>query len=315
MEVIDISGTWGPDGDVWFGTTSGVLRFDGEKWNQYRLVDGERLEFWEDFPPVLSLTVSPDGDLIAGACGGIYQFRDESWFVVPLTDADFFGRNCFGPVAVGPEGDLWFSIWDGQTNGFGIFHLSDGGLTRYTDDYVIDYEMVEGFPEERNSTEGEWLPDNFVTTIITDLSGAVWIASGGETAELSRFDGQEWTTISGTDYLLGEFLSATKGPDGSLWFHTDQGFSHFDGETWITYLIREKPMNYVSFSHSTIDGLGNFWFFDDSGSYHFDGGTLIFVTVGDEEPSSGVLPIADFDEGGIWLAGDEGFVRINLKDE
>lgn len=66
-------------------------------------------------------------------------------------------------MAVVAEDDLWF----------GIFHLDNGGLTRYEDETMTEFEIVEGLPKESTVTEGEFLPDNLVTSIVTDPDGSV----------------------------------------------------------------------------------------------------------------------------------------------
>ena len=269
-----LSALRGPDGDMWFGTDSGVSRFDGDSWYNYRLVEGERLDFWEDtgFPlVVLSLTLSPDGHVVAGGCGGIYRYAGGEWNDYWPADSDFVWMDCTWPLAVGPEEELWFGIFDGQTNGFGVFHFDGDVWTRYQDDTMTEFDIVEGFPEVTTATEGKFLADNFVTSIATDPDGAMWFVTSNM---ISRFDGQEWMNISGIEYLLGEILSVTGGLDRPLWFHTDQAFSHFDGEIWTAYSITDVPMEHFPSSYSTTDIYGDLWFGVPNGLFHFDGENL-----------------------------------------
>jgi ligand-binding sensor domain-containing protein len=57
-----------PDGVAWFGTSSGVSRFDGETWTTFTRFDGLAGDY------VQSIAVAPDGTLWFGTFRGISHY-------------------------------------------------------------------------------------------------------------------------------------------------------------------------------------------------------------------------------------------------
>jgi ligand-binding sensor domain-containing protein len=65
--------------------------------------------------------------------------------------------------------------------------------------------------------------------------------------------------------LAGNFVwSIAVAPDGTLWFGTDHGLSHFDGETWTTYTMEDGlPSTPITSIAVTADG--KLWFSSGGG--------------------------------------------------
>jgi hypothetical protein len=103
----------GGDGELWFGTSDGVSRFDGQTWTTYTtehgLADNE----------VGSVALGPDGDLWFGTSGGVSRYDGSTW--TTYTNEDGLAHTHVASVAVGPDGALWFgtmggvSRFDGET--------------------------------------------------------------------------------------------------------------------------------------------------------------------------------------------------------
>jgi hypothetical protein len=303
----------GADSDVWFAGWEGVSRFDGTGWHHYSMVEGERLEMWEEAlggAIALSLVRSPDQSVVAGSCGGIYRYEDGTWVESWPAEAEFVWRLCPWPLAIGPGEELWFGHFDGQANGFGLFHFDGSEWSRHEADAMTEYELVDGFLEPKNVTAGQFLSDNMVTSIALDPDNSLWSVSAGPSNALDYFNGQEWSTLSGDEYLKGEVLSVCEGPDGSLWFQTDQGFSHYDGRIWTTYSISDMDLDYGYFSSSTTGPDGDFWLGELGGLLRFDGKDLTYFTFPDEVMGGGIgLPAIDQD-GAVWAPGHDGVLRF-----
>ncbi len=76
-EILDASVltvTAAPDGTLWVGTNTGISKFDGENWTNYRPeIVGERI--WPCIIGFLpSLAIAPDGSVWYGTSCGIYRF-------------------------------------------------------------------------------------------------------------------------------------------------------------------------------------------------------------------------------------------------
>jgi len=65
----------------------------------------------------------------------------------------------------------------------------------------------------------------------------VWVATQGDW--VYRYSGGEWEQFKGEDpdvELPSPYVnSVTVAPDGSLWFGTDGGAAHFDGDAWESF--------------------------------------------------------------------------------
>ncbi len=117
------------------------------------------------------------------------------------------------------------------------------------------------------------LAGDYITSLAVDSNNILWAGSIDiDTNELniggvSRFDGQNWETYTGTQYLPDNtviYLSAT--PDNHLWVVTLKGISHYDGQNWEKYLFNSKdvdPNGYLTdiyeFAAMTIDEEGGVW--------------------------------------------------------
>ena len=97
----------GPEGDTWFGTDSGLYRFDGENWVSYL---DDRFG-----TSVTSITIASDGTLWCGGYGNygyLAHFDGTTWTIYKLPG--YF----IDSVTVSPKGDVW-AILDtpGETHG------------------------------------------------------------------------------------------------------------------------------------------------------------------------------------------------------
>ena len=88
----------GKDGNMWFGTTEGVRRYDGMAWTTYTSEDGLYGS------QVNTLCVTRNGDMYAGTNMGMSLFRQGAW------------QRVFPP-----EGDLPWPIYD-------LLEASDGSI-------------------------------------------------------------------------------------------------------------------------------------------------------------------------------------------
>lgn len=61
--------------------------------------------------------------------------------------------------------------------------------------------------------------------IVVAPNGALWF---GTVSDVSRFDGESWTTFTKDDGLASNYAqSVAVGPDGAVWFGTGGGISRY----------------------------------------------------------------------------------------
>ena len=87
----------GPDGRLWFGTSDGVLSWDGTSWTHE--LRGR---------PVYPRLVASDGSIWAGSAStGAFRYADGAWAAVELPEA-FAGAEVFD-LDEGTDGSIWIA--------------------------------------------------------------------------------------------------------------------------------------------------------------------------------------------------------------
>ncbi len=244
-----------PDGALWFATSDGVARFDGETWASYQLADDNGVG-----RHVRSIAVALDGAVWVGTyMGGVSWSRGGAWTThrTPIELDDGPIANDVQVVHVTPAGVLWvgtrigLSRFDGETwrhfdvedglAGFDVLAIAegtDGDLWVGTRGGFMDPTGggISRFDGEvwTTLTEADGLAENYVQAIAVGPEGAVWI--GMQSLGVSRLtDG--WETYTQADGLPGDDVTALAvADDGSLWLGTrGGGAAQFDGWTWVTY--------------------------------------------------------------------------------
>lgn len=144
-------------------------------------------------------------------------------------------------------GDLWFG-----TNSEGLYRFDGTSFTHYS--------------------EQDGLCSNFVTCIIQDLEGRLWL---GTDKGLCKFDGDTFTHVpipwDGNENLWGEGLNANKvlsliqDKQGNIWFGTwGAGAFRYDGQDFTSFLANEGRKQADSVNRNVIQSIledkeGNIW--------------------------------------------------------
>jgi uncharacterized RDD family membrane protein YckC/sugar lactone lactonase YvrE len=156
-------------------------------------------------------------------------------------------------------------------------------------------------------TDGE-LEDTEATGLAIASDGTVWFST--LTRAVYHFDGEVWTTYTEDDGLASNIvLSATRGPDGALYFATAEGVCRFDGETWTTYTESAHLAGGPGVIAFTSDG--TLWYGTASGATRYDGENWITYTTGDGLVANYVLDIVVGSDGALWFGTNGGVSRLD----
>lgn len=261
-------------GDVWFGTDTGISRFNGE---------------WTNFFPteygfqgsVLSLTESTeDGRVWAGTDrGDVLVWNGQTWTKV----LDL-------PGAVHAVIVVDSQVWIG----------SDSGLYIWDESAVVEVEFLQGRRIQALASQGtsiwvgakdglwihqrnQWvevnvgnvLPDLDVTAIWVDPAGPVWVAAGGDLAWRDQTSGI-WTSIPTEILQLTNpvpITSLTGTPDGVVWGGTSGNGPFRVLDRAVLFAISgegEIGLTTPFVQAVAIDEDGLVWFGTQSGAFRFD---------------------------------------------
>ena len=258
-------------GDLWFGSSRGVSRFDDESFHTYSKKNGLS-EY-----TVFDITEDSDGNLWFSTYEGVTQFDgvDSQTY----TTKDGLAHNLVLTTLQDKAGVFWFATFKGVSR-------FDGST----------FETMTLGDQERNA----------VLAIFEDASGVLWF---GTTAGVIRYDGERWQNFTSADGLVSNQISTIfQDRDGVLWFGMKsfllgipgKGISRFDGKTFQN-LTTEDGLAHNSVNAICQDEDGHLWFATGGGVSEYDGVRFRNHTVGDGLGDNRVLSAFSDREGVLWF--------------
>ena len=280
-------------GVKWFGTSRGLLRYDGMEWryfkNQEHLGENEvlALEYeLSDSGPELWLATIKGVSVVAYNVDGV-------------TAATSYGTEdgLLGDTVTAVTVDARHNKFFGFDGGLIFFNSGAMDTIRYAD-YTAN--MVNG-------------PVND----LAHRSDSIYIAqTGGIGRFISGVDGitgaSRWTSEYGMTPLSGNINCVTIDSKGHQWFGTDQGVEQHIGlkakENWIAYTTAEGLVqNFVE--SVSEDKAGGMWFGTRGGVSRLYDGNWTSYSVADGLASDTVYDVA-FDADTVWIATHRGISSL-----
>ena len=164
------------------------------------------------------------GYIWIGTFGGLARFDGQRFTVFDSANTPGFGSDEIVSLYESRSGALWIGTVDG-----GLIRLQDGVATTYT--------------------EGDGLPNRWVTSIRSDVEGQVWInTAAGGVAHFAGTKLEAYPTHRGK--AVREFFLQAQ--DGSMWFRCGQDVVRFAADGSIATLHSTMPT--VFFVHEARDG-------------------------------------------------------------
>ncbi|TAH27143.1 MAG: hypothetical protein EAZ07_02615 [Cytophagales bacterium] len=136
----------------------------------------------------------------------------------------------------------------------------------------------------RNFYDSELLRDFFITSLIEDQKGNIWVTSFG-TGVIKITPQGDTIHYSEPDGLVYNYVEeVAEDKNGDIWFATTDGLGRYDGKEWFKYFESNKTsiVPYHAFTDICKDNQGNLWFTNNIGNsnssiwqiHKFDGNEL-----------------------------------------
>jgi signal transduction histidine kinase len=303
--------------DVWVGTDTGVLRWNGAAISNEGLdsalrtaattamIGDRESNVWIGTDrgvlrvnargvsrfeggggePVTALFEDREGSLWIGTPGGLERVRDSSFVNYGATEGMPSGDT--GPVHVDAEGRTWFAPSTG-----GLFWLRGGRVGRVTADGLRD-------------------------AVVYSLAGrkqAVWAGTRGGGLTRLSFEGDSLRTRS---YRNADGLGSTsvyavhESRDGAVWAGAlGGGVSRFSEGRFISYGVRDGVASDTV--TSIADGAdGTTWFATPNGLSALTGGRWRTYTTGEGLPSNDVNCVFEDSAGVVWIGTSDGLAFVS----
>jgi len=289
----------------WFLTESGIVSFNGEKWELHSIsaLQGKELR-----DIVFDATAGATGFWIATSAGvvNLKSLTNDSPVVTFTTDNAILGSNDTRFVSIGSNNYKWI----GTDIGVAVY-TGEKWLDLYYDDLYPDmlweafpmtalaasvtgdtvYAATSGVgvsrifrPEGLDAISGAseyaiWgpieMPSDDVKSFHLDRKGVKWL---GTNEGIARHIGDntldKWTVFTTRDGLVHGYVQAiTDDLDGKIWFGTQGGISVFDGSKF-TNFTKANGLNSDNILCLTVDKKGVVWIGTDEGVNSFSNGAF-----------------------------------------
>lgn len=224
----------------WFGTPTGVSRFNGSEWRNFDRESDPPLA-WDN---VTDIGVDPFGGwkYIATINGQENERNGVSRLRTSADDVDAI-------TAPSPYSEEWSGLL--SPNVLCVFVDDDGTQWFGTDEGFVFHDTTETKAGWDYFTTVEGLIDDTVYAITKTSEQVAWIGTQNGLARFEYSLGQFGIeTYKFTNYTTGDGLAGSTvydlalEPDGSLWVATDNGVSHYNPSTRVADLDSETPTSF-----------------------------------------------------------------------
>jgi signal transduction histidine kinase/ligand-binding sensor domain-containing protein len=290
------------DGTVWVGTVSGLHRLAPGAASFVRV-------------PGITQTVRvlrqiSDGSLWVGTIGqGIRRIVDHNTTAILAPDS--LPSNTVLNIFEDDEMNLWIGTQAGMLrltrtpvrivplpqaadSDFGTLYADRDGTL-----WVVSTDVFQ----VRNGVAAAWphpaLPLLRARNVFRDRAGALWIGTDGD--GLIRIDNGKILRLTARDGLVNNFIRVIlQSRDGSMWFGTDEGVSHWTPLGFTNYQMRDG-LSYFSTRALIEDKGGDIWIGTDRGLNHLHAGAFVHDVPTTALAEEKVWSIHQDASGGLWI--------------
>ncbi len=294
------------EGNIWFGTDSGLSRLSGESFRAYGALDGVEAGPW-------SLAVDDAGAVVIGTADGVQRFDGRRFVRVPglrgqtvrALVTDSAGRLWAGTRDDGlfrQDGATW-TQWKPpaipERRVFAAGRTRDGSLWFGLRRGLVRWREKDGITVWRKQ---DGLPDDTVWSIAEEASGRLVL---GTDSGLVTFDGTSFSVPPAFARFQGVAVRAVLARrDGTVWVGTNgRGLSRWDGRLWQDLFAGDGPSDDFVWGLRE-DAESRLWVATNHGFDLFDGKRWSNFSMRDGLPGEEIAVNATLlaPDGGVWFA-------------
>ena len=281
------------DGVKWFGTKSGVTKYDGTAFTTFTTVDGLIFDW------VTTIYQDSMGIMWFGTQGGVSKFDGTLW--TSITTENGLISNYILAIEADKKNMTWvvsiegFSVFDGTTwknfskrDVFNGAHIAD--LTVGQDGTIwVATSHADGLWSYDGTSWKNYDIDVDIESLDFDSNGTLWIGSAGQ---ICSYDGTLFTSFSeGLQYEYTDYFIVAVDSDDTKWIGSISsdglrlGLSSFDGNFWTHHAINSifnTSVHTVTIDHDNVK-----WFGTENGISRFNGVLWTNHTAEDEFIANG----------------------------
>lgn len=267
------------EGNLWFGTDIGLIKFDGTNWTTYDPVpDRPRRRVFSLFEDRLK-------NLWVGTPDGVSKMT-ENGFEFFTEDSGLIQKRVY---AIGQDnlGNMWFGT-----------HY---GVSRFNGNQFASFTEEHGLSNDR------------VRSIICDRTGNMWF--GTNYGGICRFSGEEFVNYTEKDGLSNDqVLSVIEASNGTIWLGTTRGVTSLmpmvDGTLKVDGNAAGSELKNRGVSAVAEGPNGQIWFGNYTGILIKDGNEVKRFIADGQEFREIVKAIFFEKEGSVWVGSSQGATRF-----
>ncbi len=217
-------------GFIWIGTGDGLARWDGQRFEVFRNIQGNPSSLGASF--ISDLLLTRDGTLWVGTIGGgVNRYRPDraafDRFAAKPGEQGALQSSSILAMAEGPDGRIWVGT---QGGGLGILDPATGKVRTFATEDALDPT---------------------VSAVHAGADGTMWV---GTSAGLFSLDSKKMAVepVQPDDEFLGQqaITTITSDKDGTIWFGTD-------GNGMGRYSPSQKKLTWYKPDPASADGLSD----------------------------------------------------------
>ncbi len=294
-------------GNLWFGTSAGLSRYDGNSFTNFPAGQGLIQN------GITSIMEDRKGNIWFGTIGeGAFKCSPDikACTINNSTARRQAGISNFNHLQGLPQ-DMVLSITEDKSGN--IWFGTGAGISRYNpslDDRTNSLDNRTNVSLFTNFASAQGLANNGISCITEDAAGSLWIG-GSQGGGLCKYDGKSFTSFATDQGLIyNKVWNIIEDRKENLWFATAGGISRYNRHEAENRGQPSGGGGFTNFNLKTItsqvrcvaeDKNGNIWFGSSLGAIKYDGKSFTNYTMTQGLPHNAVLSITEDKKGNLWF--------------